>query len=89
LSIKKTLESLRKNVKSRSESWFDDYSFGINKFKYLIPIKVRWTIVSSEDEGIYSIRKIIQENQTPLELEQDIIYLLTDKDLISLINFDI
>ena len=85
MSIKKTLESLRKNVKSSSESWFDDYSFGINKLKYLIPIKVRWTIVSSEDEGIYSIRKIIQENQTPLELEQDIIYLLTDKDL----NFDI
>ena len=73
---------LRKNVKSRSESWFDDYSFGINKLKYLIPIKVRWTIVSSEDEGIYSIGKIIQENQTPLELEQDIIYILTDKDLI-------
>ena len=72
---------LTKNVKSRSESWLDD-SFGINKMKYLIPIKFKWTIVSSEDEGIYGVGKIIQENKTPLELEQDVIYILTDKDLI-------
>ena len=72
---------LIKNIKSRSESWTND-SFGRNKMKYLIPIKIRWTLVSSEEEVIYGIGKIISENKTISELEQEIIYILTDKNLI-------
>ena len=72
---------LIKNVKFHSESWIDD-SFGKNKMKYLLPIKTRWTLVSSEDEIIYAIGKIFIEDKIPTELEQEVIYILTDKNLI-------
>ena len=70
-----------KNVKIRSDSWIDE-SFGRNKMKYLVPLKSRWTLVSSEEEIIYGIGKIITNNKTIMELEQEIVYVLTDKDLI-------
>ena len=72
---------LTKNVKTRGNPWFDD-SFGRNKMKYLIPFKARWTLVSSEEEIIYGIGKIIAENKSLADLEQEIVYVLTDKDLI-------
>ena len=72
---------LIKNVKIRSESWTDD-SFGKNKMKYLVPIKIRWTLVSSEDEIVYGVGKILSDNRTSNELEQESIYILTDKKLI-------
>ena len=72
---------LIKNVKMRSDSWIED-SFGRNKMKYLVHYKVRWTLVSSEEEIIYGIGKIITENKTLQALEQDIVYVLTDKELI-------
>lgn len=50
--------------------------------KYLVHLKVRWTLVSSEDEIIYGIGKIITENKSLMALEQEIVYVLTDKDLI-------
>ena len=70
-----------KNVKTRSDSWITDY-FIKNKMKYLLPFKVRWTLVSSEDEIIYGIGKMITDNKSLLELEKEIVYILTDKDLI-------
>ena len=60
---------LIKNEKIRSNSW-NDNSFSRNKMKYLVPVKIRWTLVSSEDEKIYAIGKIITDNKTPTELEQ-------------------
>jgi PAS domain S-box-containing protein len=72
---------LIKNVKMRSDSWIED-SFGRNKMKYLVHYKVRWTLVSSEEEIIYGIGKIITESKTLQALEQDIVYVLTDKELI-------
>ena len=72
---------LTKNVKVRGNPWFDD-SFGRNKMKYLVPFKARWTLVSSEEEIIYGIGKIITENKSLADLEQEIVYVLTDKDLI-------
>jgi PAS domain S-box-containing protein len=72
---------LIKNEKIRPNSW-NDNSFSRNKMKYLVPVKIRWTLVSSEDEKIYAIGKIITDNKTPTELEQEIIYVLTDKNLI-------
>ena len=72
---------LIKNVKIRSESWTND-CFIKNKMKYLVPIKIRWTLVSSEDEIIYGIGKVITERKTTVELEQEVIYILTDKNLI-------
>jgi len=72
---------LIKNVKMRSDSWIED-SFARNKMKYLVHFKVRWTLVSSEEEIIYGIGKIINESKSLLSLEQEIVYVLTDKDLI-------
>ena len=72
---------LTKNAKIRGNPWFDD-SFGRNKMKYLIPFKARWNLVSSEEEIIYGIGKIITENKSLADLEQEIVYVLTDKDLI-------
>jgi hypothetical protein len=46
--------------------------------KYLLPIKTRWTLVSSEDEIIYAIGKIFIEDKIPTELEQEVVYILTD-----------
>ena len=71
---------LIKKDKSRSDSW-NEYSFIKNKMKYLVPMKTRWNLVSSEDEIIYAIGKIIIDYKSPLELEQEIIYILTDKNL--------
>ena len=72
---------LIKNIKSRSESWTND-PFGRTKMKYLIPVKIKWTLISSEDEIIYGIGKIITDNKTINELEEEVIYILTDKNLI-------
>ena len=72
---------LIKKSKKRSSSW-DENSFIKNKMKYLVPIKIRWTLVSSEEEIIYAIGKIIIDNKTPIELEQEVIYILTDRNLI-------
>jgi hypothetical protein len=50
--------------------------------KYLIPFKVRWNLVSSEEEIIYGIGKVITESKSLADLEKEIVYVLTDKDLI-------
>ena len=72
---------LIKNTKIRSDSWTEE-SFVRNKMKYLVPLKIRWNLVSSEEEIIYAIGKIIADNKTPIELEQEIVYILTNKNLI-------
>ena len=59
---------LIKKTKTPSDSW-NEYTFIKNKMKYIVPIKTRWNLVSSEDEIIYAIGKIIIDNKTPIELE--------------------
>ena len=72
---------LQKNEKIRSESWIDS-SFSKNKMKYLVPFKARWNLVVSEDEIIYGIGNIISDSINMNQIERDIIYVLTDKNLI-------
>ena len=72
---------LQKNVKVRSDSWIDG-SFSKNKLKYLIPFKARWTLVVSDDEVIYGIGNIISDSINMNQIEKEIIYVLTDKNLI-------
>ena len=72
---------LVKNGKVRSDSWIDG-TFGKNKMKYLVPFKTRWTLVTSEDEIIYGIGNITSDSTNFGHLERDIIYVLTDKNLI-------
>jgi hypothetical protein len=71
---------LIKDVKIRSESWIFDL-FIKNKLKYLVPFKVRWTLISSDEEIIYGIGKVLSDSKL-MALEQETIYVLTDKDLI-------
>jgi hypothetical protein len=72
---------LIKNTKNPSDSWTVE-PYIRNKMKYLVPLKIRWNLVSSEEEIIYAIGKIIVDNKTPIELEQEIVYILTNKNLI-------
>ena len=72
---------LMKNVKVRSDSWIDG-SFSKNKLKYLIPFRTRWTLVVSDDEVIYGIGNIISDNININQIEKEVIYVLTDKNLI-------
>ena len=72
---------IKKNAKIRSEIWVEE-SYAKTKMKYLIPIKTRWTLIVSEDDLIYGIGKIIQDNKEAMELDQEAVYILTDKDLI-------
>ena len=72
---------LMKNVKIRSESWIDR-SFSKNKLKYLIPFRARWTLVVSEDEIIYGVGNIIADNINMNQIEREITYVLTDRNLV-------
>ena len=72
---------LNKNVKIRSESWIDG-SFSKNKLKYLIPFRARWTLVFPEDEIIYAVGNIIADNINMNQIEREIIYVLTDRNLV-------
>ena len=72
---------LLKNVKIRSDSWIDS-SFTKNKMKYLVPFKIRWNLVVSEDEIIYGVGNIISDGINMNQIEREIIYVLTDKNLI-------
>ena len=72
---------LIKDSKIRSDSWIFDL-FVKNKMKYLVPFKVRWTLISSQEEIIYGIGKVLSDSKISMVLEQDIVYILTDKDLI-------
>ena len=72
---------LLKNVKIRSDSWIDS-SFSKNKMKYLVPFKARWNLVVSEDEIIYGVGNIISDGINMNQIEHEIIYVLTDKNLI-------
>ena len=72
---------LIKNAKIRSDSWIDG-SFSKNKLKYLIPFKARWTLVFSEDEIIYGVGNIISDSININQVEREVIYVLTDKNLV-------
>ena len=67
------------NNKARSEGKMIE-SFARTKMKYLVPIKMKVLLVSTEDGDIFGIAKIIIENPTINEIEQQIAYVLTDKD---------
>ena len=71
---------LNKTGKVRSDSWIDG-TFCKNKLKYLVPFKTRWTLVTSEDEVIYGIGNITADNINLDQIEREVIYVLTDKNL--------
>ena len=65
-----------------SEIWRGD-CFGINKIKFLIQFKAKWTIISSEDEKLFGVGSIYLDNKKLIDnREHEIIYILTDLNLI-------
>ena len=70
------------NKKINSETWMDN-TFGIDKSKFLISIKIKWFITSLDDEKIYGIGNIFQENKKLInDKDQETVYILTDRNLI-------
>ena len=81
--FKKTMLVKNKNLSARIRSEPKIIqSFAKNKMKYLVPIKVKIAFVSSEDGNIFGISKFIIDNHSPIMMEGEIAYILTDKDLI-------
>ena len=81
--FKKTMLVKNKNLSARIRSEPKIVqSFAKNKMKYLVPVKVKIAFVSSEDGNIFGISKFIIDNHSPITMEEEIAYILTDKDLI-------
>ncbi len=81
--FKKTMLVKNKNLSARIRSEPKIIqSFAKNKMKYLVPVKVKIAFVSSEDGNIFGISKFIIENHSPISIEEEVAYILTDKDLI-------
>ena len=81
--FKKTMLVKNKNLNSRirSESKIIQ-SFAKNKMKFLIPVKIKIAFVSSEEGNIFGIGKFIIDNHSPITMEEEVAYILTDNDLI-------
>ena len=72
---------MNQNKKINSDIWVGD-CFGMNKIKFLVPFKARWTIISSEDEKIYLIANLFSENKLLINSQEiQTVYILTDNDL--------
>ena len=84
--FQKKAEEYKKNLvnnnkKINADFWTGD-CFGINKIKFLIPFKAKWTLITTEDEKIYGIGNFIFENKTLLnDKELETIYILTNNNL--------
>ena len=74
---------LKNNTTSKIRSDFRLIeTFGRTKMKYLVPIKMKIVLVSNEDGKIFGVSKIITENYSITDIEQEIAYVLTDKDFV-------
>ena len=57
-------------------------TFARNKMKYIVPIKIKNALVSTEEGKIYGVSKIITENYLINDQSQEIAYVLTDEKFI-------
>ena len=74
---------LKNNTTSKIRSDFKLIeTFGRTKMKYLVPIKMKIVLVSNEDGKLYGVSKIITENYSINDIEQEVAYVLTDKDFV-------
>ena len=69
------------SLKVRSEPKIIE-TFGKTKMKYLVPIKMKISLVASEEGNIYCVAKIITENHSLITYDEENIYILTNKELI-------
>ena len=81
--FKKTMLVKNKNIslKARSEPKIVE-TYAKTKMKYLVPIKMKLALVASEEGNIFGVSKIIVENHTLISNEEEIVYILTDNELI-------
>ena len=99
------LEKIEKFKKNQALNNINNHSdckvyetFGRNKMKYLVPIKLKNILVSSEEGELLGISRIITDNYLKNNKEQEIAYVLTDQNFminsftsnsINLLNFQI
>ena len=58
--------------------------------KYLIPVKMKNVLVSTEEGKIYGVSKIVEENNLMNDKQPEIAYVLTDNDfIIKLLRFNV
>ena len=81
--FKRTMLVKNKNMslKVRSEPKIIE-TFAKTKMKYLVPIKMKIALVASEEGNIYGVSKIIIDNHSVINNEEEIVYILTDNELI-------
>ena len=81
--FKKTMLVKNKNMslKVRSEPKIIE-TYAKTKMKYLVPIKMKIALVASEEGNIFGISKVIIENHSIINKEEEIVYILTDNELI-------
>ena len=81
--FKKTILAKHKNMslKVRSEPKMIQ-TFAKTKMKYLVPIKMKLSLVASEEGNIFGVARIITQNFTLMNNEEQIVHILTDNELI-------
>ena len=81
--FKKTMLVKNKNIsiKARSEPKLVD-TYAKTKMKYLVPIKLKTALVASEEGNTFGVSKIIVDNHSLTNNEEQVVYILTDNELI-------
>ena len=81
--FKKTILAKHKNMslKVRSEPKIIQ-TFAKTKMKYLVPIKMKLSLVASEEGNIFGVARIIVQNFSHSSNEEQVVHILTDNELI-------
>ena len=81
--FKKTMlvKNKNMNLKARSQPKIIE-TYAKTKMKYLVPIKMKISLVASEEGNIFGISKVIVDNHTIVTNEEEFVYILTDNELI-------
>ena len=81
--FKKTILAKHKNMtlKVRSKPKMIQ-TFAKTKMKYLVPIRMKLSLVASEEGNIFGVARIITQNFTLMNNEEQIVHILTDNELI-------
>ena len=81
--FKKTILAKHKNMslKVRSEPRIIS-TFAKTKMKYLVPIRMKLSLVASEEGNIFGVARFLIQNFSLLSNEEQIVHILTDNELI-------
>ena len=81
--FKKTILAKHKNMslKVRSEPKIIQ-TFAKTKMKYLVPIRMKLSLVASEEGNIFGVARFLTQNFSLLSNEEQIVHILTDNELI-------